>query len=235
MRATPATDAAEAPHLAANAPIALSPRVGYVGKVCGLPGCAEIALSGTVSSVIRGGRSDERNLLRRVRKGDAEAFAELYESFAPTARRTARRMVADRHDADDLVQEAFYIVLRAIRRGGGPDDSFLGYLLSTVRRLAFRQTSRQQRLVVTADVDPQQVVGEPVPGSTQLDDIAAAWAGLPDRWRAVLWQLEVDRYSPAELAPALDMTPNAVSSLASRARKALRTAYIAHQRAAYDV
>ncbi|WP_162606556.1 RNA polymerase sigma factor [Jiangella asiatica] len=170
-----------------------------------------------------------------MRKGDAEAFAELYESFAPTARRTARRMVADRHDADDLVQEAFYIVLRAIRRGGGPDDSFLGYLLSTVRRLAFRQTSRQQRLVVTADVDPQQVVGEPVPGSTQLDDIAAAWAGLPDRWRAVLWQLEVDRYSPAELAPALDMTPNAVSSLASRARKALRTAYIAHQRAAYDV
>ncbi|WP_169738810.1 RNA polymerase sigma factor [Jiangella gansuensis] len=184
--------------------------------------------------MIRGGTHDEHELLFRVRKGDTDAFAELYERFAPTARRTARRMVPDRHEADDVVQEAFYTVWRAIRRGGGPDDSFLGYLLSTVRRLAFRQTTRQQRVVVTAEVDPRDIVGEPSPGS-QLDDIAAAWAGLPDRWRSVLWQLEVDRYSPAELAPSLDMTPNAVSSLASRARKALRTAYFAHQRAAYDV
>ena len=46
-------------------------------------------------------------------------------------------------------------------------------------------------------------------------------------WRLVLWLVDVERYSPSELGSRLSMTPNAVSSLAARARKALRDAYAA--------
>ncbi|WP_053206085.1 sigma factor-like helix-turn-helix DNA-binding protein [Jiangella muralis] len=54
---------------------------------------------------------------------------------------------------------------------------------------------------------------------------ATALASLPARWRHVLWLVDVERYSPSELGSRLSMTPNAVSSLAARARKALRAAY----------
>jgi DNA-directed RNA polymerase specialized sigma24 family protein len=37
--------------------------------------------------------------------------------------------------------------------------------------------------------------------------------------------VDVERYSPSELGSRLSMSPNAVSSLAARARKALRAAY----------
>lgn len=189
----------------------------------------------TFQSMIEGGDYDEQGLLHRARNGDSDAFAALYQHVAPVARRTASKMMRDAHEAEDLVQEAFYTVLRAIQGGGGPEESFLGYVLSTVRRLAFRQTTRQRRVIVSNDVDANEDTNDHAPGtSKQFDDIAAAWAGLPARWQRVLWRLEVDRYSPAELAPVLDMTPNAVSSLATRARDGLRRAYLAQQVADAD-
>lgn len=54
----------------------------------------------------------------------------------------------------------------------------------------------------------------------------AAFATLPERWRIVLWHLEVMDESPAEVAPLLGMTPDGVATLAHRAREELRRAYL---------
>ena len=55
---------------------------------------------------------------------------------------------------------------------------------------------------------------------------ARAFASLPERWQLVLWHTEVEEQKPAEVAPLLGMTPNAVSALAYRAREGLRQAYL---------
>lgn len=52
-----------------------------------------------------------------------------------------------------------------------------------------------------------------------------AFLSLPARWRAVLWQTEVEGRTPAELAPAAGMTPNGVAQLAWRARLGLAMAW----------
>lgn len=170
-------------------------------------------------------------LLTRARDGDEAAFSALYQRWAPTARRAAQRIVRDAHVAEDLVQEAFYLVLRAVRSGNGPTDSFSGYLVSTVRRLAYRHSAAQGRMVFLDDFGLWEANFAPKPGSSQSDLVDAAWASLPPRWRYVLWLIEVDRYSPAELAPAMSLSANAVSSLATRARQALRTSYLTMSRA----
>lgn len=172
------------------------------------------------------GTDDSAGLLDRIRKGDEAAFASLYHSVAPAARRTAHGIVHDIHVADDLVQEAFYQILRAVRSGRGPTDSFSGYMMATVKRLAYRYFTAQSQVVLTEDdtlCERQRLVSASAPAQDDL--AAAALASLPRRWRDVLWLIEVDQYSPAELAPAMSMTANAVSSLATRARRALRTAY----------
>lgn len=168
-------------------------------------------------------------LLAQARDGDDGAFVALYEEIAPMAWGTALRLVRDANVADDIVQEAFYQILRAVRAGRGPTDSFSGYAAATVRRLAYRHLAAEQRTIVTDDQDVWERhldTSDEVP--PESDRFTAAWASLPARWRHVLWLIEVDRYSPAELAPGLAMTANAVSSLASRARRALRLAYAAH-------
>jgi hypothetical protein len=49
---------------------------------------------------------------------------------------------------------------------------------------------------------------------------------LPARWRDVLWMTEIEGARPAEIAPQLGLTPNAVSVLAHRAREGLRRLYL---------
>nr|WP_246211345.1 sigma-70 family RNA polymerase sigma factor [Phytoactinopolyspora alkaliphila] len=174
-------------------------------------------------------------MLERVRNGDESAFAVLYYRAAPVARRAAQRIVRDIHVAEDLVQESFYLTLRALRSGHGPTDSFGGYVVSTVRRLAYRYTELQARTVSVDDFATWESSATTTNAHHDDDLVTAAWASLPARWRRVLWLIEVDQYSPAELAPSMSMTPNAVSSLATRARRALRTAYVAQQQAVTGV
>lgn len=172
-------------------------------------------------------------LLNRAQQGDDAAFGALYRQVAPLARRAAYRIVGDVHAADDLVQETFYLVLRAVRAGQGPQESFVGYTLSTVKRLAYRHSRTHGRTVVVDDPDvwEQQLTGTPV-AAHATEHMGVAWESLPPRWRNVLWLIEVDRYSPAELAAGTSMTPNAISSLASRARQALRSAYLSERQSA---
>ena len=60
----------------------------------------------------------------------------------------------------------------------------------------------------------------------ESDAAARAFASLPERWQLVLWHTEVEGQRPAEVAPLLGLTPNAVSQLAHRAREGLRQAFV---------
>lgn len=92
-------------------------------------------------------------LLDRVYQGDDAAFGTLYRRVSPMARRAAHNIVRDSHAADDLVQETFYLVLRAVRSGRGPRDSFAGYVLATVKHLAYRYCKTESRTVANDDPD----------------------------------------------------------------------------------
>jgi DNA-directed RNA polymerase specialized sigma24 family protein len=53
-----------------------------------------------------------------------------------------------------------------------------------------------------------------------------AFATLPERWRIVLWHLDVMNEPSTQVAPLLGMTPGGVETLAHRAREGLRKAYL---------
>ena len=56
--------------------------------------------------------------------------------------------------------------------------------------------------------------------------ISRAFTSLPERWRTVLWQVEVEGERPAAVAPSFGLSPNAMAALARRAREGLRAAYL---------
>jgi hypothetical protein len=60
-----------------------------------------------------------------------------------------------------------------------------------------------------------------------LTRAGAAFAQLPQRLQQVLWYLEVEQRSPAEMAQRLGLTLNGVVALAARAREELGKAYLA--------
>jgi hypothetical protein len=56
--------------------------------------------------------------------------------------------------------------------------------------------------------------------------ITRAFTSLPQRWRAVLWRVEVEGERPAVVARHFGLSPNATAALARRARQGLQAAYL---------
>lgn len=177
------------------------------------------------------GITDDDELVRAVRGGDHEAYGELFARHAAVARRVATR-AGRPGEADDVVSEVFAAVLVQIGAGRGPTESFRAYLLTGVRHEAVRRAVLASRCEPVADLEawcPMGASDEPPEGD---DDLRAAYATLPARWRRTLWQLEVEGRHPRDLADELGLTANAVSALGYRARVALRAAYLERSRAA---
>ncbi|MBO0841203.1 MAG: sigma-70 family RNA polymerase sigma factor, partial [Sciscionella sp.] len=177
------------------------------------------------------GHSDSE-LVSRVRAGDAHAFGELYGRHADAVRAFVLHHGAPAADADDLVAEAFFRVLQAIRNGAGPIEHIRAYLMTVVRRVAAEWAQRRRDVPIDDDELRLRVGAAEEPASSvdrQL--ITRAFSSLPERWRSVLWQVEVEGRRPREAGGDLGLSANATAALARRARDGLRVAYLqAHLR-----
>ena len=173
-------------------------------------------------------------LIRRTRAGDNGAYGVLHRRHRAAASAAARRMSRSDADADDLVAEGFARVLATLQRGAGPEVAFRPYLLSTIRRLAYDRTDREQREApVEYDMEQTPAGGDdPVVAGFEREAAVAAFSSLPERWRMVLWHTEVEGQSAAQVAALLGTKPNAVAALAYRAREGLRQAYLSQHAAA---
>ena len=176
----------------------------------------------------------DAELIAMVRAGDRRAYGPLYERHRRAALRVARHLARDEAAADDLAAEAFTRVLAAIDRGNGPDEAFRAYLYTTLRRTAFDWAESEKRVRLVENIAELEVTAAPVTGADRdpLDEAfdrqitSRAFHSLPERWQIVLWHLEVEGETPAEVAPLLDLSPSAVSALAYRAREGLRQAFL---------
>lgn len=170
----------------------------------------------------------DAELLARTRAGDETAFGELFARHSGAATRLARQLTRGT-DADDLVSEAFARLLVAVRAGGGPEESFRGYLSSTIRRIFLDRMRPRTRVYAVGDMsqyDTAVAFHDTAVAHFEAQTVTRALATLPARWQRVLWLVDVEGRRPADVAPELGLSPNAVSALAYRARERLRQAYL---------
>lgn len=172
--------------------------------------------------------ADEQALLSRLRTGEDKAFSELFELHADAVRRLALGLATDRSEAEDITAETFFRVLQALRRGAGPRDHVRAYLLTVARRVSWEWHGARRDVPVTDDeLNHRAGAGADAhAGTAERNLIATAFTSLPERWRAVLWQTEVEGEQPAVVAPHFGLSANATAALARRARQGLRAAYL---------
>ena len=172
--------------------------------------------------------SDEQALLQRLRSGEDAAFGELFELHAAAVRRLAQSLASDRSEAEDITAETFFRVLQALRRGAGPRDYVRAYLLTVARRVSWEWHGARRDVPVTDDeLTFRAGAGADTHARTAEHSlITTAFTSLPERWRTVLWQTEVEGEQPAMVAPHFGLSANATAALARRARQGLRAAYL---------
>jgi RNA polymerase sigma-70 factor (sigma-E family) len=141
----------------------------------------------------------------------------------PALYRYAYVLTGNRHDAEDLVQEALTrtgVAWGRVKRKDDPE----GYVRTTMARIMANRWRRPRREHLVADT-PDQAVEDPslarIPDADRLD---AALATLPPRMRAVLVLRYVEQLSEEETARVLGCSKGTVKSQASRALAKLRAA-----------
>jgi RNA polymerase sigma factor (sigma-70 family) len=161
-------------------------------------------------------------LLRRARKGDMNAHAELYRILAPSVYTLAVRLVGARHVAEDVLQETFVEVIRRIDayRGDGQIGAWIKRIAVTKCLMHMRSGWQARR------VDGMNIEALPSePPADPLDERAAlehALSALSDTARAVVWLHDVEGYTHEEIGRLMQRTASFSKSQLARAHERLR-------------
>jgi len=152
-------------------------------------------------------------------------FEAVVRSLTPRLQRYATRRLGDRHEAEELVQEA---LLRAYdhRAELATEDDVAAWTTCVTGRLVIDRLRVRGRSTCVAEVPEGSRVGRDTADVVVARDEARlaldALDAMPARQAAVLWAREVEGLSYDAIGARFAMTEPAVRSLLSRARKALR-------------
>src|SRR5690606_12995530 len=128
-----------------------------------------------------------------------------------------------RHRAEDLTQETFVRVLRALPSfdPGGP-ATLSTWILTIATRLALNELRRPESAGLAHEPIGRERADADAERKRLGAAIAAGVAELPDTQRAVLVLREYHELDYAEIADVLELDVGTVKSRLSRARAALR-------------
>jgi RNA polymerase sigma-70 factor (ECF subfamily) len=163
-------------------------------------------------------------IARQVLAGDREAYRLLVERHRPRLARFAVRMLGNREDAEEALQDAF---LRAFRSLGQCADlnRFDGWLFRILANRCRTRGARRSRYEATFIADEVAVLTAPDPaaGADLLDrqgwseDVARALAALGEEAREAFLLRYLEELSYEEMA---EMTGAGVSALKMRVKRA---------------
>ena len=159
----------------------------------------------------------------------ATTFDAVVLPHLETARRLARRLMRNEHDAEDAVQDASLRALKYFRTFGGGDGR--AWFLRIVRNTCYGW-HRKGFAAPTKSFDEERHSGDRPPSDPEslllkTDDatsITRAMSGLPDPFHQLLVLRELEGLSYRELADVVGIPVGTVMSRLSRARAALRGA-----------
>ena len=162
-------------------------------------------------------------LLARMRRGERDAFEQVYRWFERPVFTLALRLTGDRDEAQDVLQET---MLKAIAKLGEfrGDAPFWGWMRQIAVNEALMSLCRCWRLEDSFDDDGFEPVDASPPPSAAAD-AAALWRALeqlPATTRAVLWLYHAEGHTHEEIAALMQRTPSFSKSQLARGSRRLR-------------
>jgi RNA polymerase sigma-70 factor (ECF subfamily) len=171
--------------------------------------------------------------------GDRSAFPELVARHRRHLWNLALKMLRDREDAADALQDAFVRAFRAAEnfRGDAEVSTWLHRIMINV--CLTKVAARQKRPTVPlldqleeehrTDLVDQDDAYE---RSESRHDVATLLAHLPDEQRLAIVLVDVEGYSVAEAADALGVAPGTIKSRCARGRARLAAVLVRARQAA---
>jgi len=158
--------------------------------------------------------------VKRAQKGDMEAIHFLYVRYADDVLRYVRSFVHDHHEAEDITQNVFAKLIKAIKKYEQRQVPFTAWILRVSRNAALDHL-RARRAIPVEDIrveddDHRQIALE------RGRDLKQALELLPEDQREVLVLRHIVGLSPTEIATTLGKTESSVHGLHHRGRRSLQ-------------
>lgn len=161
----------------------------------------------------------ESELIKRSIRNNRKAQKMLYYNYCNAMYSTAYRIVNDREEANDVLQDAFIQIFRDLKNFR--NESSLGTWMKTiVVRAALKRLNN--RLEFQSVEDPAIYMLPEHFIHMDAEYLEKAILSLPDGYRTVFLLIEVEGYSHKEVGKMLDITESTSKSQLSRAKKMLR-------------
>jgi RNA polymerase sigma-70 factor (ECF subfamily) len=169
------------------------------------------------------GRDADDEVIRRMGQGDAGALRRLYERHGGRAMAIALRILQQRHDAEDVVQETFLEIWKraaSFDPGRGEAAAWISTIARTraIDRLRLRGSAAR---AVAASFQPMAPVHTPVEAVEQREArriVEAALGALPAEQRTVIELAYFQGLSQTEIA---ERTGEALGTVKTRVRLAM--------------
>ena len=192
-----------------------------------------IGLTGTIARGRMTTFADpDEELVRRVGRGDPAAIQALVARKLPRMLALAQRMLGDPVEAEDVAQEAITRAWRQAPRWIPGQARFDTWLHRVGLNLCYDRLRRRRE--IPSDLLPDRPDEGPAPdrGLIAADvgvAVNAALARLPDRQREAIVLCHYHELTNIEAAALMQVSIEALESLLSRGRRALRLALVDHR------
>ncbi len=164
----------------------------------------------------------EARLIKKIKKGNQQAFKKLYDIYADYSLRTAYAITNNASDASDIVQETFIKVFRNIDSYDSkkPFKPWFYQILVNESRRYMKKKSQE-----AISIDSEQLLDHLNQDKTELEDdkqLEIAMEQLDEHHRTILVLKYINGFSEKELADMLQLNINTVKSRLYKARQKLK-------------
>jgi len=179
---------------------------------------------------------DEKQLIKKIKSGNMDAFSQLVSIYEKKAINFARRMLGDTCEAEDAAQEAFLKVFDKIHTFR-EESSFSTWFFTVLNNVCLDILRKRSRRADTVSINQSDDNGEnyelPIEDTAdgpyetlQKNEVKRlfedALGNLSDEHRSVIIMRDINGFEYEEIARILDISVGTVKSRISRARLALR-------------
>lgn len=171
-------------------------------------------------------------LLARYAEGDPAAARLLAAELTPRLYAHSLRVLGDRAEAEDVVQDAMVRLWRIAPEWRSGEAKVTTWLYRVVANLCTDRLRRRRTVPLegAGELRDQGLSAvQMMQQQARFDALQAALASLPDRQRQAVVLRHIDGLANPEIAAILDVGVEAVESLTARGKRAL-TKVLAEQR-----
>jgi RNA polymerase sigma-70 factor (ECF subfamily) len=170
----------------------------------------------------------DADLLRRMERGDRQAFATLYRRHQSALYRFALQMSGEPGIAEEVTQDVFLLLMRDAKSYDPARGPLPSYLYGVARNYVYRALRRERPYAASLDdqdaaefVEPSEDALSGLTRAQQMDALRRAILSLPEAYREAVVLCELHELDYAAAASAIGCPVGTVRSRLHRARALL--------------